>query len=144
MLKLLLFKKVARKTKSNNKGKLNNEILYILTVSPEKKSKLILSTNIFFGINKFPFTCFPFVCSFPWKLFYSELSKNYEKMMLKLNFGNCKKLVLTQKPTQMLNLKFGMQGLNKQVSFHVFSICVQFSSCIDVHLYFFTFCNQTI
>jgi len=32
-------------------------------------------------------------------LFYSELSKNYEKMTLKLNFGNRKKLVLTQKPT---------------------------------------------
>lgn len=70
MLKLLLLKKVARKTKSNNKGKLNNVILYILTVSPEKKSKLILSTNRFFGINKIPFTCFPFVCSFPPVLTY--------------------------------------------------------------------------
>ncbi len=127
MLKLLLLKKVARKTKSNNKGKLNNVILYILTVSPEKKSKLILSTNRFFGINKIPFTCFPFVCSFPWNLFYSKLSKNKKKMMLKLNFRNCAKLIPTWKPTWMFDLKFGMQGLNKQVSFHVFSICVQFS-----------------
>jgi len=47
-----------------------------------------------------------------WNLFYSELSENYEKMMLKSNFGNRKKLVPTQKPTQMFGLKFGMQGLN--------------------------------
>ena len=47
-----------------------------------------------------------------WNLFYSELSENYEKMTLKSNFGNCKKLVPTQKPTRMFGLKFGMQGLN--------------------------------
>ncbi len=49
-----------------------------------------------------------------WKihnLFYSKLSENYEKMILKWNFGNREKLVLTQKPTRMFGLKFGMQGL---------------------------------
>jgi hypothetical protein len=40
------------------------------------------------------------------KLFYSKLSKNYEKMMLNLNFGNHEKLVPAQ--------KFGMQGLNAE------------------------------
>jgi len=34
-----------------------------------------------------------------------------QKMTLKLNFGNREKLVLTQKPTWMFGLKFGMQGL---------------------------------
>ncbi len=33
-------------------------------------------------------------------------------MTLKFNFGNRKKLVPTQKPTQMFGLKFGMQGLS--------------------------------
>ena len=33
-------------------------------------------------------------------------------MMLNLNFENCEKLVPTQKPTLMFDLKFGMQGLN--------------------------------
>ncbi len=33
-------------------------------------------------------------------------------MTLKLNFGNRKKLIPTQKPTQMFGLKFGMQGVN--------------------------------
>jgi len=37
-----------------------------------------------------------------WKLI-SEISENYEKMMLNSNFGNCKKLVPAQTPTQ----KFG-------------------------------------
>jgi len=32
-------------------------------------------------------------------LFFSEFSKNYEKNMLKSNFGNREKLVPTQKPT---------------------------------------------
>ncbi len=32
-------------------------------------------------------------------------------MTLKSNFGNRKKLGPTRKPTQMLGLKFGMQGL---------------------------------
>jgi len=32
-------------------------------------------------------------------------------MMLKSNFGYCKKLVPTRKPTRMFGLKFGMQGL---------------------------------
>jgi hypothetical protein len=32
-------------------------------------------------------------------LLYSELSKNYEKMTLKSNFGNRKKLAPTQKST---------------------------------------------
>jgi len=41
--------------------------------------------------------------------------KNYKKMTLKSNFGNCEKLVLTQKPTQMFGLKFGMQGLIAEV-----------------------------
>ncbi len=44
-------------------------------------------------------------------LFYSELSKNYEKMTFNSNFENREKLVPTQKPTQMFGLKFGMQGL---------------------------------
>jgi len=35
-----------------------------------------------------------------WKLFYSKLSKNYEKMTLNLNLENCEKLVPTRKPTQ--------------------------------------------
>jgi len=48
-----------------------------------------------------------------WNLFYSKLSENYTKMTLKLNFGNCKKLVPTRKPTRMFSLKFGMQGLMK-------------------------------
>ncbi len=39
------------------------------------------------------------------------------KMTLKLNFGNRKKLVPTWKPTQMISLKFGMQGLTKQRSY---------------------------
>jgi len=41
-----------------------------------------------------------------WKfriLFYSEISDNYKKMTLNSKFGNCEKLVPTQKPTQ----KFG-------------------------------------
>ncbi len=48
-------------------------------------------------------------------LFYSKLSKNYKKLQkitLKLNLGNCKKLVPTRKPTRMFGLKFGMQGLS--------------------------------
>jgi len=45
-------------------------------------------------------------------LFYSEL---YEKMTLKLNFGNREKLVPTWKLTWMFGLKFGMQGLTKIV-----------------------------
>jgi len=40
-----------------------------------------------------------------WNLFYSKLSKNYKKMMLKLNFGNHEKLVPT----------FGMQGLTSSL-----------------------------
>jgi len=51
-----------------------------------------------------------------WKirnLFFSELSKNYEKITLKLNFGNREKLFQTQKPTRMFGLKFGMQGLRE-------------------------------
>ncbi len=44
-------------------------------------------------------------------LFYSRLSKNYKKMMLKPNFGNCKKLVPTQIPTRTFEFKLGMQGL---------------------------------
>ncbi len=43
--------------------------------------------------------------------FYSELSKNYEKMTLKLNFENCKKLIPTRIPTRTFQFKFGMQGL---------------------------------
>jgi len=46
------------------------------------------------------------------KLFYSKLSKNYEKMTLNSNFGNCQKLVRTQKLTRKFGYKFGMQGLN--------------------------------
>jgi len=46
----------------------------------------------------------------------TELSKNNEKMMLKLNFGNREKLVPTQKLTQMFGLKFGMQGFNIKAS----------------------------
>jgi len=38
-----------------------------------------------------------------WKLFYSELSENYEKMTLNSNFENHEKLVPTRKPTR----KFG-------------------------------------
>jgi len=34
------------------------------------------------------------------KLFFSELSENYEKMMLNSNFGNREKLVLTRKPVK--------------------------------------------
>jgi hypothetical protein len=34
-----------------------------------------------------------------------------QKMMLNLNFENCKKHIPTQKTTQMFDLKFGMQGL---------------------------------
>jgi hypothetical protein len=37
------------------------------------------------------------------KLFYSEISENYEKMTLNSNFGNRKKLAPTRKLTQ----KFG-------------------------------------
>jgi len=51
-------------------------------------------------------TGFPNIRKF-WKLFYSKISENYEKMMLNSNFGNREKLVPTQKLTQ----KFGMQGL---------------------------------
>ncbi len=47
-----------------------------------------------------------------WNLFYSKLSENHEKMTLKSKFGNCEKLVPTQKLTRMFGLKFGMQGLN--------------------------------
>ncbi len=36
-------------------------------------------------------------------VFFSEISENYEKMMLNLNFGNREKLVPTRKPTR----KFG-------------------------------------
>jgi len=57
-----------------------------------------------------------------WKiqnLFYSKLSENYEKMTLKLIFGNREKLVPTRKPTRMFGLKFGMQGLN-----HFMQLCV--------------------
>ncbi len=46
-------------------------------------------------------------------MLYFELSENYEKMMLKLNFGNREKLIRTQKPTRMFGLKFGMQGLTQ-------------------------------
>jgi len=45
-------------------------------------------------------------------LFYSEFSKNYEKMMLKLNFYFHEKLVPTQIPTWIFEFKFGMQGLS--------------------------------
>jgi len=41
-------------------------------------------------------------------LFFSELSENYQKMMLKSNFGNREKLIPTRKPTRMFGLKFGM------------------------------------
>jgi hypothetical protein len=44
-------------------------------------------------------------------IFYSKLSENYEKIMLKLNFENRKKLVPTQIPTRTFEFKFGMQGL---------------------------------
>ena len=47
------------------------------------------------------------------KLFYSKLSENYKKMTLKSNFGNLKKLVPTQKLTQMFGLKFRMQALTQ-------------------------------
>ncbi len=53
-------------------------------------------------VRKFRKQGFPNVRKFQ-KLFFSEISENYEKMMLNLNFGNCEKLVPTQKPTQ----KFG-------------------------------------
>ncbi len=45
-------------------------------------------------------------------LFYSELSKNYEKMTLNSNFENREKLVWTQK----FGLKFGMQGLTAKIA----------------------------
>jgi len=47
------------------------------------------------------------------KIEISELSKNIEKITLNSNFGNFKKLVQTEKPTQKFEFKFGMQGLNK-------------------------------
>jgi hypothetical protein len=50
-----------------------------------------------------------------WKLSFSKLSKNYEKMTLNLNFESHEKLVPTQKPTQKFGLKFGMLGLNSSV-----------------------------
>jgi len=34
-------------------------------------------------------------------------------MPFKLNFGNCEKLILTQKLTRMFGLKFGMRGLQQ-------------------------------
>jgi len=48
-----------------------------------------------------------------WNLFYSELSENLKKMMLKSKSGNRKKLIPTQKLTRMFGLKFGMKGLRK-------------------------------
>jgi len=48
-----------------------------------------------------------------WNVFYSKLSKNYEKMMLKLNFENCENLVPAQIPNRTFEFKFGMQGLIK-------------------------------
>jgi len=57
---------------------------------------------------------FPKIPNLPkfWNLFYSKLSKNYEKMMTNSNFKNCKKLIPARKPTQMFSLKLGMQGLS--------------------------------
>ncbi len=46
------------------------------------------------------------------KIEISELSENIKKITLNLNFGNCEKLIPTQKPTQKFEFKFGMQGLN--------------------------------
>jgi len=50
--------------------------------------------------------------------FYSKLSKNYEKMTLKLNFKNCEKLV----PTRTFEFKFGMQGLNQKMFCKILNI----------------------
>ncbi len=49
-------------------------------------------------------------------LFYSELSKNYKKMILKSNFGNQEKLIPIRKLTLMFGLKFGMQGIRREVA----------------------------
>ncbi len=46
------------------------------------------------------------ICSIP------NFPKITKKMTLKLNFENCKKLVLTQILTRTFKFKFGMQGLN--------------------------------
>jgi len=64
-----------------------------------------------------------------WNLFYSYLSKNYEKMTLKSNFGNRKKLVPNRKPTRMYGLKFGMQGLSD--IFIDYSFCTLCQSAFD-------------
>ena len=51
-------------------------------------------------------------------------------MTFKLNFGNCEKLITTQKLTRMFGLKFGMQGLNFDLLFD----CQQIGD-----IYFLTF-----
>ncbi len=46
-----------------------------------------------------------------WNLFYSKLSKKFEKIMLKLNFENHEKLIPTRIPTRTFKFKLGMRGL---------------------------------
>jgi len=68
----------------------------------ESKKTLLLGQKVLKKFGKVRKQGFPNIRKFR-KLFYSELSENYEKVTLNSNFGNREKLVPTQKPTQ----KFG-------------------------------------
>ncbi len=57
--------------------------------------------------------CNIFEVSEDWKF---RIFLTLQKMMLKLNFENCEKLVQTRIPTQTFEFKFGMQGLTKEVN----------------------------
>ncbi len=87
-----------------------------LEISLDQKT-LLLRQKQGFGGQKQGFPHIPNLWNIQ-NLFYSEFSKNYEKMMSKSNFYFCKKLVPTQILTRIFEFEFGMQGPTIYVSHH--------------------------